>query len=105
VDVTAAVVELMARALPSPAPNVIARDVGDGSVLFNMATETYFGLNAVGARIWRQLAAEQATVGALCSELALAYPDVPLEQLVLDTCGLLDALEAEQLVLAAGSTG
>jgi Coenzyme PQQ synthesis protein D (PqqD) len=34
-------------------PEVVFRELGDEAVLLNLRTGSYFGLDAVGARIWR----------------------------------------------------
>ena len=36
----------------SAAPNVMAQDLAGESVLLNLQTEEYFGLDDVGTRIW-----------------------------------------------------
>ena len=41
--------------LPTPLPTVIFQRIDDGAVLFAPATEVYFGLNEVGAKIWQLL--------------------------------------------------
>ena len=35
--------------------NVIARTIGDETVLLNIETEAYFGLNEVGSVVWESL--------------------------------------------------
>ena len=35
--------------------NVIARTIGDETVLLNIDTEAYFGLNEVGSVVWQSL--------------------------------------------------
>ena len=41
--------------LPSPAPGVLFQALPDGAVLLDTRSEVYFGLNAVGARVWQLL--------------------------------------------------
>jgi hypothetical protein len=47
-----------------PAPDVLFQRLGDETVLLNLRTEQYYGLDAVGSRIWQLLekdgSAEQA---------------------------------------------
>lgn len=40
---------------------VVARDLAGEAILLDMNTKTYFGLDAVGSRIWRLLAEHQST--------------------------------------------
>jgi len=49
VDLVAAI-SGMARVYTSP--QVMYRQIGDEGVLLDMASATYFGLNAVGAKFW-----------------------------------------------------
>lgn len=44
-------------------------------MLFSPATEIYFGLNHVGARIWELLPPATSTVQELCDRLRAIYPD------------------------------
>ena len=37
--------------------HVVSREVGEETVVLNMESGTYFGLNAVGAKIWKGLEA------------------------------------------------
>ncbi len=54
-----------------PAPDVLKERLGDDLVLLRLATETYYGLNAVGARVWElleQTGSAKDAVAALCAE-------------------------------------
>ena len=85
--------------LPSPAPGVIARDMADGAVLFRAISETYFGLNAVGAQVWALLPPANRTAEEVCAELCSRYPDVPPQQIGSDVMSLLAALREAELVV------
>lgn len=37
------------------APHVLCKDLGDEAILLDLTTETYFGLNAAGSRLWTLL--------------------------------------------------
>jgi len=53
------------------AEDVLFQEVGGESVLLNLASESYFGLDAVGTRIWQLLAEDPALSrahGILCEE-------------------------------------
>lgn len=49
--------------------DVVAREVAGETVLLNLATGTYFGLNAVGGRIWQLLDAEGCTLAEASAKL------------------------------------
>ena len=36
-------------------PSVLCKDLGDEAILLDLETETYFGLNAAGSRLWSLL--------------------------------------------------
>lgn len=38
-------------------PDVVAREVGEETMLLDLASGTYFGLDAVGGRVWQALEA------------------------------------------------
>jgi hypothetical protein len=61
-----------------PAPDVLFRDLGDEAVLLDLKSGTYFGLNAVGSRIW-QLIAAPAPLGTVRDRLLAEY-DVEADQ-------------------------
>jgi hypothetical protein len=86
--------------LPKPNPAVLFQPVEDGAVLLDPVQEIYFGTNSVGARIW-QLLPESRDLGQLCAALSSVYPDVEPSVLQADAVELLEALQAEGLVLSA----
>ena len=67
---------------------VMARQVGDETVILDLASGTYFGLDPVGARIW-QLMGEGQTLAGIC--------DVMVEEFEVKR----EALEADLLALVA----
>ncbi len=70
-------------------------------MLFAPETETYFGLNAVGALVWRALPPAHLALEALCATLGERFPDVPRDTIRADVIELLDALLREGLVQPA----
>ena len=78
---------------------VMARTVGDDTVLLHLASGTYFGLDPVGARIW-QLMGEDKTLAEIC-EVMLAEYEVSRQDLERDTVKLAQALADHGLVEAA----
>ena len=87
--------------LPSPRSSVVYREVHEGAILFCTATEVYFALNPVGARIWRLLPPECAKEDEIVSKLSELHPEVNLGTLAADLRRLLDDLTAHGLVDAA----
>jgi hypothetical protein len=84
--------------LPLPRPAVVSCEVEDGAVLLSTEDETYYGLNAVGARIWSLLPPRHQTLTSLSQELSLAYPDVDPALLRADVVDLLEDLLRNGLV-------
>jgi len=60
-------------------PNAVARQVGEETVILHLGSGTYFGLDAVGARIW-QLIAEGKSLDEICDvildEYEVSRPDL-----------------------------
>lgn len=84
--------------LPVGNPRVLYKALSDGAVLFSTADEVYFGLNAVGARVWELLPPVSRTMDELCSALAAAYPDVDIDTIRGDVIDLLSELARHGLV-------
>ena len=80
-------------------PQVMARTVGDETVILDLASGTYYGLDPVGARMW-QLMGEGLTLAAICETLLEEY-EVTREQLEADMIRLTDELSAKGLVVQA----
>ena len=89
--------------LPVPSPRVIFRSVAEGGVLFSTDTEIYFGVNAVGARIWDLLPPASATVGELCATMALSYPEAGEKRIGNDVRSFLEELIAHGLVVTSSA--
>lgn len=77
--------------------NVLIRFLDQESVLLNLETEKYFGLDAVGTRMW-QLATSAPTLDAALSQLMEEY-DVSAETLRSDLSGLLEHLQENGLIV------
>ena len=52
--------------------DTVFRLLDDESVVLNLKSGTYFGLDPVGTRMW-QLLVEHGTLGRVCDELAREY--------------------------------
>ncbi len=60
------------------APQVMIREIGGESVLLDLKTERYLGLNEVGTRIW-QVLMESASIDAAYGKLLAEYEVTPAE--------------------------
>jgi len=75
---------------------VMSRQVGDETVILDLASGMYFGLDPVGARIW-QLITEGQQVDAVVSTLLGEY-EVAEEQLRQDVDSLVSELVSRGLI-------
>jgi len=75
---------------------VMARTVGDETVILDLASGTYYGLDPVGARVW-QLMREGQSLGQLCAVMLDEYA-VTREDIERDVLALAQALQDKQLV-------
>ncbi len=78
---------------------VMVRPLGDEAVLLNLTTETYFGLNASGTRMWHALTTSN-TVQEACDALATEF-DVERAELEADLSAFVDELIAHGLLRAS----
>jgi hypothetical protein len=75
---------------------VMARRVSDETVILDLASGNYYGLDAVGSRLW-QLLAEGKSLAAARDALLAEY-EVGREQLDMDIGRLIQELHARGLV-------
>jgi len=80
--------------------DVVFRDLAGESVLLNLSTSTYFGLDAVGTRLWHLIAGHGST--ALAIKTLLAEYDVDELQLQKDVEALIDQLLVKGLLTTDG---
>jgi hypothetical protein len=76
--------------------HVVARTVGNETVILDLESGTYFGLNPVGARIW-QLIGTGHSVSGICEVMVEEY-EVSREVLEHDVLSLAQELVARNLV-------
>ena len=88
-----------ANPIPVPHPDVVARSLPDGSVLFHPGTEVYFGLNETGTVIWEALARGAASEATLAAAVHARWPDVPASDVLSHVRELLADLSIEGLVV------
>ena len=77
-------------------PDVLVSDVGGESVFLNLKTESYFGLDDVGTRMWKLLT-ENKTVESAYQALLIEY-DIDEAQLSSDLDALVQKLVDNGLV-------
>ena len=79
---------------------VLFRQLGEESILLNLNSETYFGLDEVGTRIW-DLVTSGLTIQEAYEVLLNEY-EVPPETLSKDIAALLEELLMKGLLVIAG---
>ena len=79
--------------------HVLFQDVGGEAVLLDLASETYFGLNEVGTRVWALLP-EAASLSAIHTALCEEF-DAPTDTIERDLLALAAELAQAGLVTAS----
>jgi hypothetical protein len=82
------------------APDVLVSEVGDESVLLNLKSESYFGLDEMGTRMYKALTGSESVQAAYDS--LLAEYEVEPEVLRRDLSGLIQKLLEHGLVEVSG---
>lgn len=85
--------------LPVASSDVIISSLDDGAVLFSAKDEVYYGLNAVGLRVWQLLPPAHRTLDELCSRLQQEFVGVDYDTLAADVSELLAELTRFGLVV------
>jgi hypothetical protein len=80
------------------APDVLFQEVAGEAVLLNLSSERYFGLDAVGTRIW-QLIEQEVPVDDIAARIGEEF-DAPLETIASDLHELLGQLADAGLIIA-----
>jgi hypothetical protein len=78
---------------------VLSRELGGETVLLNLESGVYYGLDAVGTRAWNLLTTQQRSLADVCSIMAEEY-DVARETLLSDLTALVNELCEKQLLVA-----
>jgi len=78
---------------------VLARQVGEETVMLDLAQGAYYSLDPVGARMW-QLLTEGKTLAEVCDAVAAEY-DVARDTLERDLLALADDLVKQKLIAPA----
>lgn len=80
-----------------PSPDAAESAVGDETVLLHLVNGTYYGLDAVGTRIWAMLK-DGDTPAAICARLVEDY-GIDLTTAREDVCAFLTDLKAHDIVI------
>lgn len=80
-------------------PSVYARAFGEEVVLLEFGNGEYFGLDAIGAEVWRRLEAGDE-LGAVASHIATLY-EVGREEALRDIVALVAQLRSNDLLTLA----
>jgi hypothetical protein len=83
----------------SRSDSALAAEVDGEVILIGIATGQYFGFDAIGSAIWRQLD-QPRRIGDICAQLQANFEGDPAA-IEHDTLAFLELLAARQLVNAA----
>ena len=83
----------------APSPDAVESPVGDETVILHLKNSTYYGLDAVGTRIWGLLK-DGLAPDAICERLAAEY-GVAREVIEADARRFLEELEAQNMIVDA----
>lgn len=81
---------------PIPSSDALTSRVGDETVILQVRTGAYFGLDPVATRIWN-LIEEGVAPAAICDRLALEY-DVGRDVIEADVRALLAELKSHEII-------
>ena len=87
----------------NPSPQTVFQAIGETSVLLNLATETYYGLDETGTRFW-QLMMEYHAWGPVFDRMAQEYLVDP-DRLDQDLTRLIAELKDHNLIEVEAGTG
>jgi len=83
-------------------PDVIVRELAGESVVLDLSSGRYFGLNAVGTRVWQLIQEGQPVEGLI--QAVMAEFDADARDVERDVIALLEDLKARGLVLEPPGT-
>ena len=88
--------DILTRTL-RPSDDAVESTVGDETVILHLVNGTYYGLDAVGTRIWSMM--KNATpIGEICQQLSTEF-NVDLATIQDDARRFLGELEAQGLLI------
>ncbi|MEM1050679.1 MAG: PqqD family protein [Pseudomonadota bacterium] len=80
--------------------DVVTREVGGELVLLDLNSGQYFGLDAVGGRIWELLSNAPCNLNELCDKIESEF-DAPRQRIEADLIALARQLQEQELIRAA----
>ena len=82
----------------SASDDVVAREVAGETVLLNLESGTYFGLNETGGMVWQLLDEGSATLEDICTAIEEEY-DIAREDIESDVLALAEDLFEHGLLM------
>lgn len=89
--------DILATDILGAGDDVVAREVGGEQVLLHLGSGIYFGLNAVGGRLWQLLEAGGCSLGQLVDAIEAEF-DAPRATIEADLQAVVADLLANELV-------
>jgi len=86
------------ESVPRGISSIVYREMGEGGVLYNPASETYFSLNEVAAVVWALLPPVSAGFAEVVDGVIARFPDAPRDLVTSDVTELLQTLHDAGLV-------
>lgn len=83
-------------------PDQVSCDLEGEAALLNLKTGVYYGLNRVGAMIWKELQSP-IQISNVCDHVTTAYPQPQRDQVIADVFELLNELIEAGLVTVVPS--
>ena len=96
-------IALASRSLPTISDSVVLQEMENGAVLYCVESEIYFGLNAVGLRIWSFMEQTGGTLEELVLHIQSEFPGVPPDAIRNDVLEFLDELDTATLTQSQAS--
>ncbi len=90
-------ISLSADTIVAAASEQVSCPVGNESVILGIKNSVYYGLNEVGASVWKLLLQKQMTIAELRDSLLEEY-EVERDLCERDLVGLLEKMRAEGLI-------
>jgi hypothetical protein len=89
--------DLSANTIVVASSEQVSCAVGDESVILGLTNSVYYGMNPVGASVWKLLLQKQRSVAELRDAVLKEY-DVERERCERDLLDLLEKMQAEGLI-------
>ncbi len=80
--------------------DVVAREVGGETVLLDLSSGQYFGLDIIGGRVWELLSERSQDLKELCDQIEAEF-DAPRDRIEADLIALAKQLQDQELIAQA----